>query len=57
MLLLKKMKNVEIGLDQITGLIFAFSVGNTSSQTDLGHWQEYKWCLAGNTMGSTWCGI
>jgi len=55
MLTLKKRKNVEIGLDQITGLILAFFIENTSSLTDLG--QEYKWCPAGNTMGSTWCGI
>ena len=55
MLTLKKRKNVEIGLDQITGLILAFFIGNTSSMTDLG--QEYKWCPAGNIMGSTWCGI
>jgi len=55
MLTLKKRKNVEIGLDQITGLILAFFIGNTSSLTDLG--QEYKWCPAGNIMGSTWCGI
>jgi len=55
MLTLKKRKNVEIGLDQITGLILAFFIGNTSSLTDLR--QGYKWCLAGNTMGSTWCGI
>jgi len=34
MLTLKKRKNVEIGLDQITGLIFAFFIGNTSSLTD-----------------------
>jgi len=56
---LKKRKNVEIGLDQITGLILAFFIGNTSSLTDLG--QEYEWCPAGNMMGnimgSTWCGI
>jgi len=51
MLTLKKRKNV----DQIPGLILAFFVGNTSSLTDLG--QEYKWCLAGNPMGSNWCGI
>ena len=50
MLTLKKRKNVGIGLDQITGLIFAFFIGNTSSLSDLG--QEYKWCPAGNTMGS-----
>ena len=47
--------SVEIGLD----LILAFFIGNTSSLTDLG--QEYKWCPAGNIMGSTetvtWCGI
>jgi len=55
MLTLKKSKNIEIGLDQITGLILAFFIGNTSSLTDLG--QEYKWCPAGNTMGRTWCGI
>ena len=55
MLNLKKRKNVEIGLDQITGLIWVFFIGNTSSLMDLG--QEYKWCPAGNTMGSTWCGI
>jgi len=55
LLTLKKRKNVEIGLDQITGLILAFFTGNTSSLTDLG--QEYKWCPAGNIMGSTWCGI
>jgi len=36
MLTLKKRKNVEIGLDQITGLILAFFIGNTSSLTDLG---------------------
>jgi len=41
MLTLKKRKNVEISLDQITGLILAFFIGNTSSLTDLG--QEYKW--------------
>jgi len=50
MLTLKKWKNVEIGLDQITGLNLAFFTGNTSSLTDLG--QEYKWCPAGNIMGS-----
>jgi len=55
MLTLKKRKNVEIGPDQITGLILAFFIGNTSSLTDLG--QEYTWCPAGNKMGSTWCGI
>jgi len=55
MLTLKKRKNVEIGLDQIMGLILAFFVGNTSSLTNLG--QEYKWCPAGNIMGSTWCRI
>jgi hypothetical protein len=55
MLILKDRKNVEISLDQIMGLISAFFIGNTSSLTDLGH--EYKWCPAGNTMGSTWCGI
>ena len=54
MLTLKKRKNVQIGLDQITGLILAFFIGSTSSLTDLG--QEYKWCPAGNIMGSTWCG-
>jgi len=36
MLTLKKRENVEIGLDQITGLIMAFFIGNTSSLTDLG---------------------
>ena len=55
MLTLKKRENIEIGLDQITGLILALFIGNTSSLTDLG--QEYKWCPAGNIMGSTWCGI
>jgi len=55
MLTLKKNKNVEFGLDQITGSILAFFIGNTSSLTDLG--QECKWCLAGSTMGTTWCGI
>jgi len=55
MLTLKKNKNVKIGLDQMTGLILAFFIGNTSSLTDLG--QEYKWCPAGNIMSSTWCGI
>jgi len=55
MLTLKKRKNVKIGLDQITGLILAFFIGNTSSLTDLG--QQHKWCPAGNIMGSTWCGI
>jgi len=53
MLTLKKRKNVEIVLDQITGLILAFFIGNTSSLMDLG--PEYKWCPAGNIMGSTWC--
>jgi len=55
MLTLKKRNNLEIGLDQITGLILAFFIGNTSSLTDLG--QEYKWCPSGNIMGSTLCGI
>jgi len=55
MLILKKRKNVEIGPDQITGLILAFFIGNISSLTDLG--QDYKWCPAVNIMGSTWCGI
>jgi len=55
MLTLKKRKNVDIGLDQITGLIFTVFVGNTLLLTDLG--QEYKWCLSGITMGSTSCGI
>jgi len=55
MLTLKKRKNVEIGLDQITGLILAFFIRNTSSLTDLG--QEHKWRPAGNIVGSTWCGI
>jgi len=36
MLTLKKRKNVEIGLDQITGLILSFFIGNTSSLADLG---------------------
>jgi len=36
MLTLKKTKNVEIGLDQITGLILAFFMGNMSSLTNLG---------------------
>jgi len=54
MLTLKTRKNDKIGLDQITGLILDFFIGNTSSLTDLG--QEYEWCPAGNTMGSTWCG-
>jgi len=36
MLTLKKRKNVEIGLDQTTGLILAFFIANTSSPTDLG---------------------
>jgi len=40
MLTLKERKNVEIGLDKITGLILAFFIGNTSSLMDL--WQEYK---------------
>jgi len=31
MLTLKKSKNVEIGLDQITGLTLAFFIGNTLS--------------------------
>jgi len=39
MLTLKKRKNVEISLDQITGFILAFFIGNTSSLMDLG--QEY----------------
>jgi len=56
---LKKRPNVEIGLDQITGLGLAYfiwkHVNVTSSLTDSG--QEYKWRPAGNTMGSTWCGI
>jgi len=55
MLTLKKRNHVEIGLDQITGLILAFFIGNTSSLTDLG--QQYKWCPAGNIMGNTWCEI
>ena len=55
MLTLKKNKNVKIGLDQMTGLILAFFIGNKSSLTDLA--QEYKWCPAGDIMGSTWCGI
>jgi len=55
MFTMKKRENVEIGLDQITGLIMAFFIGNTSSLTDLG--QEYKWCPAGNIMGRIWCGI
>ena len=55
MLTLKKRKNVEIGLGQIMGLILAFFIRNTSSLMDLG--QEYKWCPAGNIMGSTWCEI
>jgi len=33
---LKKMPNVEIGLDQIMGLILTFFIGNTSSLTNLG---------------------
>jgi len=52
MLTLKKRKHIEIGLDQITGLILTFFIENTSSLTDLG--QEYKWCPASNTMGGTW---
>ena len=40
---------------QVAGLTLAFLTGNTSSLTDLG--QECKWCLTGNIMGSTWCGI
>jgi len=55
MLTLKEKQNVEIGLDLITGLILTLFIGNTSLLTDLG--KEYKWCPAGNIMGSTWCGI
>jgi len=55
MLTLKKRKTVEIGLDQITGVILAFFIGKKLSLMDLG--QEYKWCPAGNVMGRTWCGI
>jgi len=39
-LTLEKRKYVEIGLDQIMGLILAFFIRNTSSLTDLV--QEYK---------------
>jgi len=49
-LTLKKWKDVEISLDQITGLILAFFRGNTSSLTDLG--QEYKWCQGMITSGA-----
>ena len=42
---------------EITGLILAFFIGNTSSLTDLGQAREYKWCPADTIMGSTWCGI
>jgi hypothetical protein len=55
MFTLKKRQSVEIGLDQITGLILTFFIGNTPSLMDLG--QEYKWCPAGNAMGSIWCEI
>jgi len=34
MLTLKKRENVEIGLDQVTGLILAFFTGNMSSLTE-----------------------
>jgi len=51
MLTLKKRKNVEIGLDQITGLNLAVFIRNLSSLTELG--KKYKWCPAGNIMGST----
>jgi len=40
MLTLKKRKYVEIGLEQIMGLLLAFFIRNTSSLTDLA--QEYK---------------
>ena len=43
MLTLKKRENVEVGLDQITGLILAFFIGNTSSLTDLGSTRGAKW--------------
>jgi len=55
MITLKEKKNIEMGVNQMTDLILAFFVGYTSSLTDLG--QEYKWCPAGNMMGSTGCGI
>ena len=47
MLTLKKRKNVE----QITGLNLAVFIRNLSSLTELG--KKYKWCPAGNIMGST----
>ena len=40
MLTLNKRKNIEIGLDKITGLILASFIRNTSSLMDVG--QEYK---------------
>jgi len=45
MLTLKEKKSVEIRLNQITGLILDFFIGNTSSLTDLG--QEYTSAFLG----------
>ena len=55
MITLKKRQRVEIGLDQITGLTLAFSIGNSTLSTDSGH--EYKWCPASNRIGVTSCGV
>jgi len=55
MITLKKRQGVEIGLDQITGLTLAFSIGNSTLSTDSGH--EYKWCPASNRIVFTSCGV
>jgi len=55
MINLKKRQEVEIGLDQITGLTLAFFIGNSTLKTDSGH--EYKWCPTSNRIGVTSSGV
>jgi len=50
-----KRQGVEIGPDQIMGLILAFFIGNSTLSTDSCH--EYKWCLASNKIGITFCRV
>jgi len=55
MITLTKRQGVEIGLDQITGLPLAFSIGNSKLSTDSGN--EYKWCPVSNRIGVTSCEV
>jgi len=55
MITLKTRQEVELGLDQITGLTLTFFIGNSTWSTHSGH--KYEWCPASNRIGVTSCGV